>query len=146
MSFLSIIPKLLGITKQIKSEHLLQLDFATNEEYFTIVKTSFNQNETIIFLKDFYKELIEVKNKKDLIINEDILSKIPLLVSAFTFEDKFYLESVEKGKFVKEIHLINLKITNKKKTISFDNIETNVNKLGVDKVKNAVKRYLNIKN
>jgi len=144
MSFLSVIPKLLGIPKQLKKEHVLEMDFKTGTELFKMAMKSYDQNQTIMFLQKLVRELSELKKYKELDITDDIKQKIPLLLEVFTHENRFYLENNhEKGKFISEVHLINLYVINDKKTVEFKNIEENLGKLGVEKLKNAAKRYLN---
>ena len=64
MKFVAVISKLLGMPKMLKNQHRIEMDFATEEEGFTIMKHSFNQSETIMFLKKFYREL-EIVRKWD---------------------------------------------------------------------------------
>lgn len=142
MKFISVIQKLLGIPKALKQPHILEMDLITEENSFTISKQSFNQNDTVIFLKEFYREL-EILRKKDFNINN--LNTINLIKEIFTEKDKFYLKKENTNELVNEIHLINMRIITKKKTIDFKNIEKDVSSLGIGKIKNAIKRFVNIK-
>jgi len=93
MKFIAIINKLLGLPKALKNQHVLEMDISTDIDNITISKKSYNQNETIIFLKEFYKELSYLKKLNNKILTEEVLNNISLLKKTFTYENKFYLEN-----------------------------------------------------
>lgn len=127
----------------LKNQHSIEMDFATEEEGFTIMKHSFNQSETVMFLKEFYRELEIVRKWDSKEYNVEKEAQIPLLKTMFLQEDKNYMLKENGLELVNEIHLINLRLVNEKKTIAIDNIEKSVNSLGVAKIKNAILRFKN---
>lgn len=143
MKFVAVISKLLGMPKMLKNQHRIEMDFATEEEGFTIVKHSFNQSETVMFLKEFYRELEIVRKWDSKEYNVEKETQIPLLKAMFLQEDKNYMLKENGLELVNEIHLINLRLINEKKTIAIDNIEKNISSLGVAKIKNAILRFKN---
>lgn len=143
MKFVAVISKLLGMPKMLKNQHRIEMDFATEEEGFTIMKHSFNQSETVMFLKEFYRELEIVRKWDSKEYNVEKETQIPLLKAMFLQEDKNYMLKENGLELVNEIHLINLRLINEKKTIAIDNIEKNISSLGVAKIKNAILRFKN---
>jgi len=143
MKFVSIIKKLLGMPKMLKNKHWIEMDITSGDEAICIKHESFNQNDTVMFLQMFYRELESLRKYKEKEWNEDLQKRIPALSVLFTVEGRNYLLQKDTNLLVESIHLINLRLVNSKKTIEMNNIEKNVNSLGSTTIKNAIKRFKN---
>jgi hypothetical protein len=120
--------RLLGLPKLLKQPHVLELDIEIdNKLNYTIQKKSYNQKETVIFLKKFNQEL-EILKKKTFNLSEDY-NKIQLIKTIFNDNGNFVLYDEKNKKMYNELHLINMRIITKKKTVEFKNIEKKVNSI-----------------
>jgi len=117
MKFISVISKLLGMPKMLKNKHTLEFDLVVGDEAICLKHFSYNQNDTVMFLKSFYKELVTLRKFKEDKCTSELEKEIPLLIKMFTVEKRNYILMKDSDFLVKEIHLINLRLVNDKKTI-----------------------------